>query len=568
MLRFLSLRDFVIVDRLELEFKAGFTALTGETGAGKSILVDALMLVLGGRSDTPVLRHGASKAELSADFDIAGLPGVSAWLLEREFAEDGACLLRRVIDDANRSRAFINGRAATLTQLRELGSQLLDIHGQHEHQKLLAKDAQLNLLDDFAGTRSRVQEVAAAWRAWRAAADARAAREANDAQSMREREELAWQLQELNALGFSVAGWETLQADHARLANAATLIDSAAAALNRIDEADASVATNVEEVAAGLRRATETDLSLKPALEMVEAAGVHLAEAAHHLRQYLARLEVDPARLAEVDAQLAAIHGAARKHRIDATRLGELIEAKQARFDALGGESSIDALKAKEAELEREYSQAAKRLSAERADAAKRFGAEVTRTMQTLAMEGGRFEVKLAHCEPSAHGNEDCEYSVAAHQGQAAGPLARIASGGELSRISLAIQMLASTRAGVPTLIFDEVDAGIGGRVAEIVGRLLKQLAGQHQVLCVTHLPQVAACADQQYRVIKESSGKSVTSRIDILAGASRVEEIARMLGGIEITAATRQHAQEMLQNASIAPAKPRKERVSEHASK
>lgn len=549
MLRFLSLRDFVIVDELELEFRAGFTALTGETGAGKSILIDALSLALGARNDAPVVRPGAARAEISADFDAASRADVTTWLEANAFAEDGACLLRRVIDDGNRSRAFINGRAATLTQLRELGGLLLDIHGQHEHQRLLSRDAQLALLDDYAGTQDRVKQTAAAWRAWQAAADARAAREANDARSAREREELEWQLNELSALGFNPATWTALQAEHARLANAASLIEAAQRTLDAID-GDGGLSAQADETLVGLKRATDTDPALKPALDLVDSAGVHLSEAAHHLRQYLAKLEVDPARLEDVDGQLAAVHGAARKYRVEAQGIPALIEEKRARFDALGGDSSLDDLKAREAALEREYSQVADKLSCERAAAAKRFGAEVTATMQTLAMEGGRFEVGLVACAPSAHGNEQCEYSVAAHAGQTAGPLARIASGGELSRISLAIQMLASTRAGVPTLIFDEVDAGIGGRVAEIVGKLLAALAARHQVLCVTHLPQVAACADQQYRVIKETRGNAAASRIDILNDAHRIEEIARMLGGIQITAATRQHAEEMLGNA------------------
>lgn len=574
MLRFLSLRDFVIVDALELEFRAGFTALTGETGAGKSILIDALSLALGARNDAPVVRPGAARAEISADFDAAGRSDVTTWLEQNAFAEEGACLLRRVIDDGNRSRAFINGRPATLTQLRELGGLLLDIHGQHEHQRLLSRDAQLALLDAYAGTQDRVKETATAWRAWQSAADARAAREANDARSAREREELAWQLNELSALGFNPATWTALQAEHARLANAASLIESAQRALDAI-EGDSALAVQADEVLSGLKRATDTDPALKPAQELVESAGVHLAEAAHHLRQYLARLEVDPKRLEEVDGQLGAVHSASRKYRVEPEGIPGLIEEKQARFDALGGDSSLEDLKAREAAAEREYSQVAEKLSRERAAAARKFGAEVTATMQTLAMEGGRFEVGLAPCPPSAHGNEQCEYSVAAHAGQTAGPLARIASGGELSRISLAIQMLASTRAGVPTLIFDEVDAGIGGRVAEIVGKLLAALAARHQVLCVTHLPQVAACADQQYRVIKETRGNAAASRIDILSDAHRVEEIARMLGGIQITAATRQHAEEMLSNARRDPAGPkpnaspsrvRKEKVGERA--
>lgn len=572
MLRYLSLRDFVIVDALDLEFRAGFTTLTGETGAGKSILIDALSLVLGARNDMPVVRPGSARAEISADFDVSHRPAVAAWLEEQAFAEDGSCLLRRVIDEGNRSRAFINGRSATLTQLRELGGLLIDIHGQHEHQRLQSREAQLALLDDFAGTREQVRGVAAAWRAWQAAADARAAREANDARSAREREELSWQLDELRALHFVPAEWETLQAEHSRLANAAGLIEAAQRALDQVEGDDAGLASQVEETLSGLRRAVDTDAALKPALELVDSASVHLAEAAHHLRQYLARLEVDPARLEEVDQRLSAIHSAARKYRVTPAQLPEVIAERQARFDALGGGASLDDLKAREEAAEREYLKLARPLSQARRKAAATFGAEVTRTMQGLSMEGGRFEVSLQEGAPGVHGLEQCEYSVAAHPGQQAGPLARIASGGELSRISLAIQMLASTQAGVPTLIFDEVDAGIGGRVAEIVGQLLKKLSAHHQVLCVTHLPQVAAWADQQYRVQKETRGDKAVSRIDILSDSHRIEEIARMLGGIQITAATRQHAEEMLQNARLPLTAPpaarsaRKDKLSERA--
>lgn len=550
MLRFLSLRDFVIVDTLELEFHGGFTALTGETGAGKSILVDALALVLGARADQPVVRRGAGKAEISVEFDLEKVPAARSWLVENDLSEEGGCLLRRVIDDANRSRAYINGRSATLTQLRDLGERLLDIHGQHEHQKLTRRDAQRELLDSFAGAEAQAAEVAKLYEQWHGLAAARKMREADAAGAAREREELEWQLRELEALGFSEQGWETLQADHARLANAASLIEAAQAGLAALEDDEAAALAGVDGVAGQLSRAAQVDTALKPALDMVESASVNLREAVHHLRQYLERVEIDPARLAEADRRLAAVHDMARKHRIDPTRLGELIAQKQARLAALGGENSLDELRAREARAEGDYTQSAQKLSKLRSKGAKKFAAEVTATMQTLAMEGGRLDVTLTPCEPAAYGLEQCEYLVAAHEGQPSGPLARIASGGELSRISLAIQVLASTRAGVPALIFDEVDAGIGGRVAEIVGRLLKQLASGHQVMCVTHLPQVAACADHQLRVAKEPAESGVVSRIDALKGAARVEEIARMLGGIQITAATRKHAEEMLRNA------------------
>ena len=553
MLRYLSLRDFAIVDELELDLQTGFTALTGETGAGKSILIDALGLVLGARSDALVVRQGAKKAEITAEFELARLAPVREWLEQNELAEDGGCLLRRVIEDSGRSRGFINGRPVTLTQMRELGAQLIDIHGQHEHQKLVHREAQRDLVDGFAGAEPQLKEVVECFREWQRLRELRTAREENAVAGAHEREELAWQIQELEALGFTVTGWESLQAEHNRLANAAALIEAAQTSLNALDEAEVSALAQVDVVVARLARGAEVDFALRPAMEMAESASVNLREAVHHLRQYLDRIDLDPARLTETDRRIAAVHEQARKFRIDPARLPEFLSQKKHRLEALGGESSLDDLRSREAESEALYQTAARKLSRLRENAAKKFSLQVTNTMQTLAMQGGRLNVELVPCEPSSHGLEQCEFLVAAHVGQPLGPLGKIASGGELSRISLAIQVLESAQAGVPTLIFDEVDAGIGGRVAEIVGRLLGKLASHHQVMCVTHLPQVAVCADQQLRVSKEASDGGVVSRITPLPGAARIEEIARMLGGIQITAATRKHAEEMLQNAAKA---------------
>ncbi len=554
MLRYLSLRDFVIVDFLEIEFDSGFSALTGETGAGKSILVDALSQVLGARSDALVVRQGARKAEISAEFDLGNLESVREWLAGNDLAEEGGCLLRRVIEESGRSRGFVNGHQVTLTQLRELGEFLIDIHGQQEHQKLVRADAQRDLLDGFAQAAAQAEEVGQGFSLWRRLRDLRSAREADAAASAREREELIWQIRELEALGFTVESWEALQTEHNRLANAAALIEAAQASLDLLDDSEASALAHVDAVAARLARAAEVDPALRAATEMTQSASVNLREAVHHLRQYRDKLELDPQRLAEADRRIRAIHDQARKFRVEPKRITEIVSQKKDRLEALGGESSLDELRAREAEAEQAYFVTARKLSRLRGQAAKKFAAEVTRAMQTLAMQGGHFAVELLPCEASAHGVEQCEFRVAAHEGQALGPLSRIASGGELSRISLAVQVLASTRAGVPTLVFDEVDAGIGGRVAEIVGRLLGELARRHQVMCVTHLPQVAACAGHQFRVSKEARDGSVLSQITPLAGPARSEEIARMLGGIQITAATRRHAEEMLRNARKDP--------------
>ena len=570
MLRYLSLRDFVIVDLLELDLQAGFSALTGETGAGKSILIDAISLVLGGRADALVVRQGAKKAEITAAFDLARQASVRNWLEANALTENqnadrdpdrgphsnphdstySECLLRRVIEDSGRSRGFINGRAVTLTQMRELGEQLIDIHGQHEHQKLLRRDAQRELIDDYAGAEAQLKQVLERFRDWQRLRELRSAREENDAASTREREELTWHIQELTALGFTPEGWEELQAEHNRLANAAALIETVQASLDMLDETEAAALAQIDSVVARLARGAEVDIALTPARDMAQSASVNLQEAVHHLRHYLSKLELDPARLGEADRRIAAVHEQARKLRIDPLRIPIFLQQKKERLAALGGESSLEDLRATEAEAQTQYMTAAKKLSKLRSQAAKKFSAQVTESMQTLAMQGGRLNVELQPCDPASHGLEQCEFLVAAHEGQPLGPLSKIASGGELSRISLAIQVLASTHAGVPTLIFDEVDAGIGGRVAEIVGRMLSRLARGQQVMCVTHLAQVAACADQQLRVAKEAREGGMVSQVDALAGAARVEEIARMLGGIHITAATRKHAEEMLQHA------------------
>jgi len=466
-LRALTIRDFVIVERLDLELAGGFTALTGETGAGKSILIDALKLALGDRGDAGVVRAGAARAEIAADFDTAAVPAVRAWLAEQALEEGDECVLRRTVDASGRSRGFVNGRPATAAQLRELGEMLVDIHGQHDHQLLLRRDRQRMLLDAFAEAEPLARDVALRFHAWRKVAEQRAARESAQRTSARERELLAHEIRELESLGFQPQQWQDDQAEHRRLAHAQELIASVSAAAEALDESDGAVSELLGHVVEQLAEAAGLDPALENARRDAETAAVHAQEAAHELRRYLQRLEVDPGRLSELDGRLKAVFDAARKYRVDPAELPGAIEERRARLQELGGEESLEALRAQEAALEKAFRAEAGKLSEKRRAAARRLAADVTGTMQRLAMSGGKLEVALEPLEvPQAGGLEAVELLVAANAGQPPAPLARVASGGELSRISLAIQVLLTDEASVPTLIFDEVDTGIGGGVA------------------------------------------------------------------------------------------------------
>ncbi len=549
MLRALSLRDFVIVESLEIELAGGFTALTGETGAGQSILVDALGLALGARADAAVIRAGAERADIAAEFDVSAIEPARRWLEANDLDEGGAqCLLRRTIDRAGRSRGFVNGRPATAGQLRELGESLLDIHGQHEHQWLAQREYQRRLLDAFAGAEAEAQAVAERHALWRRAAQARQAREQARESSLREREFLRQEIADLEALGFTPESWADEQAEHRRLAHAQELIAHARAALESADEADGSASASLAQATGHLAQAAEVDPALADALRDLESASALAAEAAHQLRRYLQGIEADPARLDALDRRLRAVHDAARRLRVEPVALADALLARRARLEALGGDESLEALLEREQAAQKSYRETAKELSARRREAARRLAEEVTRRLQGLAMEGGRLAVVLEPlAEPGAGGLESVEFQVAAHAGQALGPVGKVASGGELSRLALAIQVLMGGRAGIPTLVFDEVDAGIGGRVAEIVGGLLAELSRRQQVLCVTHLPQVAAFARHQLRVAKQAGPRGTLATVEPLDGDGRVDEIARMLGGARITETTRRHAREML---------------------
>ena len=458
-------------------------------------------------------------------------------------------LLRRVIDRGGRSRAFVNGRPATLAQLREAGDWLVDIHGQHAHQSLLKSDAQRVLLDAHAGLAPLAAEAAAAYRQWQKLAQARVQYETHAAERNAEREQLQWQLRELVQLALQPGEWDAVQAEHARLAHAAGLIEGVQAALETLSEADSACLPQLSGAAARLEALLGYDARLGEALELMRSGAAQVQEAVYALRHYAERVELDPRRLAVVEARLQAIHDAARKFRRPAQELTELLQRLQARLAELEISSNLETLVKQEQQAQQGYFQLAAKLSAGRKKGAARLGNDVTRSMQQLAMAGGKFEVALNPYPPegSVHGAEQVEFLVSANPGVEPRALAKVASGGELSRISLAIQVITSKAALVPTLIFDEVDAGIGGGVAEIVGRQLKTLGRERQVLCVTHLPQVAAQADQQWSVSKFGVEGKVKTLVLVLDQKARIEEVARMLGGTEITATTRKHAAEML---------------------
>ncbi|BBN87255.1 MULTISPECIES: DNA repair protein RecN [Azospira] len=548
MLQRLNIRDFVLVDRLELDFQGGFGALTGETGAGKSILVDALAFVLGERADSGLLRAGAEKTEVGAEFDIRALAELKSWLAENDFAADDDLLLRRILDAGGRSRAYINGSAATLQQLRQAAEWLVDIHGQHAHQSLLRGEAQRQLLDAHAGHADLARSVGEAWRTWRDARDSLdAAAEGGEALA-REREQLEWQVRELETLAFSADEWESLNQEHKRLAHAASLLEGAQFSLGLLAEGEGACEAQVRAVASRLDGLAEYDPALSEVAQLVQSAEAELAEAVSALRRYADRVDLDPARLAEVERRLEAVMGCARKFRALPEELPELLSRWQQRLAELGEAGDLAALQARVDAARQQYDKDAAKLSKARAKAAKALGDEVSQGMQELALGGGRFEIALVPVAGgNAHGLENIEFRIGGLAGSEARSLAKVASGGELSRISLAIQVVTSRQASVPTLIFDEVDVGIGGGVAEVVGRLLHRLGRERQVLCVTHLPQVAARADWQWQVAKSKEGAAIKSRVTPLDAAGRVEEIARMLGGVEITATTRQHAKELL---------------------
>lgn len=552
MLRALSVRNFAVVESIDVEFDRGFTVLTGETGAGKSILVDALALLLGGRFDALQLRGGSARAELSGVFDVADCPAARAWLDDADLAAEaggpeGELVLRRQHDAQGRGRAWINGQPVTIAQLGSVGARLVDLHGQHAHQALAHADAQRALLDAYGGTAALAREVANAWRGWREA-EARRAAAANEASaSAAERDVLAEQLRELEALAALPGEWEELTAHQRRLAHAQSLQQTAGEVSDALAEGDDALVSRLARISQRLVQAASIDPALGRIAELIAPASIQLGEAAHELRNYLRRQELDPGELDRIERRIAAMHETARRHRVRPEELAGLEATIRARHDESARRADVDALAAAAGAAAHRYDELAAGLSAQRRTAAARLAQRVTATMQALAMKGGRFDVRLAPvAEAASYGREEVEFAIATHPKQAPGPLARIASGGELARVALAIQVSSSEVAAVPTLVFDEVDSGIGGAVAATVGKLLQTLAERRQVLCVTHLAQVAAHADRHYRVVKTTSRDGASSSLAALAGSGRVDELARMIAGSEVTPKTIAHADEL----------------------
>ena len=557
MLLALSIRDFVIVDTLELEFGAGFTVLTGETGAGKSILIDALSFVLGERADPDVVREGCLRAEVGAEFRIS--TSVQAWLSQLGFeastpaAIEGTdststVLVRRTFEKSGRSRAFVNGSAATQGQLRELGELLLDVHGQHEHQSLLRAPAQLQLLDAHGQLKEQAREVADAFGAWRLAIEARARAQSAREQSAAQREHLQQIVDELGRLAPEHGEWERIEAEQKRLAHGAALMEGARTALQVIADGEEAAQPRLARAAARLASLCSYDQHLEPVVTALSNANIELEEACRELNLYVANGEPDEGRMAFVEERVAALHAAGRKWRSAPAQLADLYETSRSQLQSLADSQELEELRAAESNAATHYQNLAKRLSTARRQAAQSMGSEVSRALQDLAMAGGHFAVRLLSTDAGATGLEKAEFLVSGHEGASARPLAKVASGGELSRIGLAISVIAASANLVPTLIFDEVDAGIGGQVAATVGRLLRELGRSRQVFCVTHLPQVACFGEHHFAVRKSSlpDGRPV-SRAEELSAEQRVQEIARMLGGAQVTALTQQHAREML---------------------
>ncbi|MDQ6916276.1 MAG: DNA repair protein RecN [Pseudomonadota bacterium] len=548
MLRLLSIRNFAVVAELEVEFERGFTVLTGETGAGKSLLLDALSLLLGDRFEARQLRVGAERAEIAAEFGLEDAPAARAWLVEHDLAEDGPLLLRRVLDAQGRSRAHINGRPATLAQLEALGELLIDLHGQHAHQSLGRPETQRRLLDAYGGFSALAREVALAWRAWQGASDRRQ-RSAQDAAAIQaERDLLNVRHAELTALAPGIDEWEQLAQAQSRLAHTATLLESATAAEAELDDGDASLGSRLAAIVQRLKQAAVHDATLNDVLALCDEARIRADEAARALRSYRERLDIDPRELARVESRLAAIHDAARKYRVRPDQLAALAEETAARLAVLAAGGDAEKLGRAETDARRALLDLARQLTAKRKLAAAELGHRVSAMMKRLAMAGGRVEIVLDPvAEPASFGLENVELQVATHAKQPLGSLARVASGGELSRLGLAVQVVLAEIGELPTLVFDEVDVGIGGAVAATVGGMLQQLGKRRQVLCVTHLPQVAASADHHHRVVKRAKAGEVATELTQLDAPGRVEELARMLGGHEVTAKTRAHAKELL---------------------
>ncbi len=544
----LSLRDFAIVDHAEIDFKSGFSALSGETGAGKSILLDALGLALGDRAEQSNVREGAARADISAEFEIDA--EFDAWLTERDLHGDpGLLIARRVVDADGRSRAFINGHPATATLLRELGERLVDIHSQHATQRILKPDGQRELLDRFAGLGDAAADVASNFSEWRACETRLEAALGDQKIIGLERERLEWKFNELAQLKLAPDVWAELNQDQKRLAHAASLIEGAQFVVSALSENEPSIQSQVNQLLHKLRPLGAIDAGLANALECLDSASIQLREAANACSEYAARIDLDPERLAQVERRISLVFSAARRMKLAPESLAQELSETEGRLAALQESANLELLRERCRAAEQVFVQAAQRLSSQRQKIAGKFALAVTRHLQALGMKGARFDIAIDPAPASRHGTDRIEFRLAGHAGTSPKPVAKVASGGELSRIGLAIAVEAAQANPLPTLIFDEADAGVGGAVAEVIGGLMRQLGDSRQVLSVTHLPQVAARAHQQFSVRKVSNGERSTSQVHALSNSDRIEEIARMLGGIAITSTTRKHARELLGN-------------------
>ncbi len=548
-LKRIALRDFVIVRELELDLASGFSVLTGETGAGKSILVDALQLALGARADVGVVREGAARADISAEFELPA--SLLPWLEEAGFESQDVLLLRRSIDSQGKSRAWINGVPATATQLRELGDQLVDIHGQHAWQSLTRPDAVRALLDAYAGV--GLQRLQQLWTAWRVAQqtllDARAAQDS----LQRERERLAWQIGEVEKLAPGKSEWDELNTSHTRLSNAQGLLQAAQEALAALEGEESGASPLLLKALAALQDQEHVEPGFSAIAAVLASSQAQAEDAARSLGAYLRKTELDPARLAELDERMSLWMSLSRRYKRTPAELPALLatwKEELARLDAAADLAALEAAEKKDAAL---YMAEARSLSKARIKAAPQLAKSITQAMQGLGMQGGRFEVALEKAaQPTASGLEEVAFLVAGHAGSTPRPVGKVASGGELSRIALAIAVTTSQLGTAQTLIFDEVDAGVGGAVAETVGRLMKQLGRDRQVLAVTHLPQVASCADHHLVVAKHSQSGVPSSSVAAVQGEQRVAEVARMLGGEKLSGTTLAHAKEMLGEGSL----------------
>ncbi|HEU4350629.1 MAG TPA: DNA repair protein RecN [Burkholderiales bacterium] len=543
MLRALEAANFVIIEKASLEFGPGFAALTGETGAGKSILVDAIELLVGGRGDGALVREGAERAELTAEFEAQKNSVLNAWLAEGELAGDpGTVILRRILDRSGRSRCFINGHAVTLAQLKAAGEHLVDIHGQHEHQSLLRPAAQRALVDAHAGSESLAQETTTAYRAWKRLQELADEADRSFTQRERDRFDVEEQVKDLRKVSPQEGEWEKVSAEHTRLQHGSSLLGGAQSALEALAEAEGACLSQLAAVANRLKALSQHDHQLSGVVEMLESAEAQASEAVRTLRQYASRVDLDPEALREVESRIETLHAAARKYRVRPEALHELLQELEKRRGELELAVNPEALRREVAAAKTGFDSLCRKLSSRRRAGADALGKAVTAAMQQLAMAGGRFSVSLTRLdEPGVSGAEEVEFEVSSHPSLPLRSLAKVASGGELSRISLAIQLVAAKASPVASLVFDEIDSGIGGAVAETIGKSLRQLGRQRQVLCVTHLPQVAASGDDQWSV----SRAGVKVKVQHLDRTARIAELARMLGGAESTA--RKHAAELL---------------------